>query len=111
MGSSRADNSGSWVVIPAGSRLLELADVQQVVGTFDRSSLAYLWKNSDPRVDQLQKQVEAVAHKAAKLGLSRRRGFADISELADRALGQTPRQFENLLDRAAIPYLTEPWYC
>ena len=99
------------LLIPAGSRLLELADVQSLVGTFDRSSLAYPWKNSDPRVDQLQKQVEAVAHKAAKLGLSRRRGFADISELADRALGQTPRRFENLLDRAAIPYLTEPWYC
>ncbi len=99
------------LLIPAGSRLLELADIQQLIGAFDRNALAYPWKNPDPRVDQLQKQAEAIAHKAAKLGLFRWRGFADISELTDRALGQTPRIFENLLDRAAIPYLTEPWYC
>jgi radical SAM superfamily enzyme YgiQ (UPF0313 family) len=99
------------LLIPSGSRLLELPEIQQLVEPFDRNALAYPWKHPDPRVDQLQKQVEAVAHKAAKLGLSRRRGFADISEISDRALGQIPRKFENLLDRAAIPYLTEPWYC
>jgi radical SAM superfamily enzyme YgiQ (UPF0313 family) len=99
------------LLIPSGSRLLELHDIRQLVGPFDGNALAYPWKNPDQRVDQLQKQAEAVAQKAGKLGLSRRRGFAEISRLADLALERTPREFQNLLDRAAIPYLTEPWYC
>ena len=39
------------LLIPAGSRLLELQDIQQLVGRFDSAALAYPWKHADPRVD------------------------------------------------------------
>src|SRR5205085_4797152 len=48
------------LLIPSGSRLLELEDIRAVVGEFDREKLAYPWQHPDPRVDELQRQVEGV---------------------------------------------------
>jgi radical SAM superfamily enzyme YgiQ (UPF0313 family) len=99
------------LLIPAGSRLLELPDIQRLVGPFDRHSLAFPWRNPDPRVDQLQRELEAEIQKSAKFGLSRRRTFAAISRISDEKLGRVPESMGPLIDRAAIPYMTEPWYC
>jgi radical SAM superfamily enzyme YgiQ (UPF0313 family) len=99
------------LLIPAGSRLLELPEIQAIVGPFDRQSLAYPWQNPDHRGDHLQRELEASIQKAAKFGLSRRRTFAEVSHLTDNKLGRVPAEFASLVDRSTIPYLTEPWYC
>ncbi len=36
------------LLIPSGSRLLELADVQAVIGEFDERALLYRWRHPDP---------------------------------------------------------------
>jgi radical SAM superfamily enzyme YgiQ (UPF0313 family) len=99
------------LLIPAGSRLLELPDVQAIVGGFDREALAYPWRNSDPRVDDLQRELERMVQRATKAHASRRQIFAEACRLTEEKLGRVPSQIEILRDRAAIPYLTEPWYC
>jgi len=39
------------LLIPAGSRLLELQEVRDLVGGFDDALLSYRWRHPDPRVD------------------------------------------------------------
>src|SRR3954470_6379486 len=48
------------LLIPRGSRLLELPLVQEFVGDFDPDALAYPWAHPDPRMDQLHADVLAV---------------------------------------------------
>src|SRR6267142_102547 len=44
---------GIRLLITEGSRMLELDDVRGLIGPFDPQSLAYPWKNPDPRLDAL----------------------------------------------------------
>ena len=92
------------LLIPNGSRLLELEDVRAVVTGFDEPALLHRWRHPDPSVDLL---AEDALNLAAQPG-SRREIFAKMWSLtSDQPL---PDNFD-LLPRAAIPYLDEPWYC
>jgi hypothetical protein len=99
------------LLIPAGSRLLELPEIATIVGDFDRKALAYPWKNPDPCVDPLQSRLESMIQAETKIGHARQQIFAEAIRLADQAMGRATPDFEPLPDRATIPYLTEPWYC
>ncbi len=105
---------GIRLLIPAGSRLLELVEVRETVGEFDEAALVYPWAHADPRVDELAAGVQQVVQWGQKKGNSRRAIFRRVSELAHQAAGLLPSAIpepEVLLARAAVPYLTEPWYC
>jgi radical SAM superfamily enzyme YgiQ (UPF0313 family) len=92
------------LLIPRGSLLLELDDVQAVLAGFDEPALLYRWKHPDPRVDALAGE----AMKLAAMEGSRREIFRKLWSLtADRPL---PEDFD-LMPRATIPYMDEPWYC
>jgi radical SAM superfamily enzyme YgiQ (UPF0313 family) len=91
------------LLIPAGSRLLELPEVRGLVRPFEERALAYPWKNPDPSVDELCARVEA----EVKAGGSRCELFARIWELAH---GE-PLPDYHLVSRTTIPYMTEPWFC
>jgi radical SAM superfamily enzyme YgiQ (UPF0313 family) len=105
------------LLIPAGSRLLELEDIRALVGPFDEPALIYPWKHSDPRVDALCEELQAIVQSGDKLKRSREKTFSRIWDAA-HAQARTGRPAESplrpqpaLLSRAAIPYLNEPWYC
>lgn len=98
------------LLIPQGSRMLELGDVRDVIGPFDADSLTYPWRHPDPRVDALQGDVARIV--GMKLAASRRDVFARVWEIAHACAGvHSPRRPPSLVPRAAIPYLNEPWYC
>ena len=103
------------LLVTWASRLLELDDIKSSVGPFDAKTLTYPWKHRDPRVDQLQQQVMALA--GITLTRSREESFAAVRELAHVARGirsATTRAhpIELVLpSRSAIPYMNEPWYC
>jgi radical SAM superfamily enzyme YgiQ (UPF0313 family) len=101
------------LLIPAGSRLLELDDVCRNVGAFDEQAMVYPWKHEDRRVDELCEEVQRVVHAGEKVGRTRARTFSLIQEAARLAAGirDAERKQPVLLSRAAVPYLTEPWYC
>lgn len=101
------------LLIPAGSRLLELEDVRRSVGAFDERAMVYPWKHGDRRVDDLCDEVQRIVHSSEKMNRSRTRTFALIEEAARRAAGvrEAERKRPVLVSRAAVPYLTEPWYC
>ena len=103
------------LLIPAGSRLLDLAEIREGVDAFDQAAMVYPWKHADARVDSLCEELQGIVHASEKLNRSRSRTFALIEEAARRAAGMSQIELERqqpvLTARATIPYLTEPWYC
>lgn len=72
------------LLIPRGSRLLELEEIQGLIEGFDEEALLYRWRHPDARVD----------------------------ELAARMMAQAAAQDREAIPaRATVPYLDEPWYC
>jgi radical SAM superfamily enzyme YgiQ (UPF0313 family) len=103
---------GIRLLIPEGSRMLELEDIRRMVGSFDRQSLAYLWKNPDPRVDALSETVQEIAATAEQQKESRPVSFERIWKAAHSAAGLTaPRISVAARSQVAVPFLSEPWYC
>ncbi len=102
------------LLIPAGSRLLELAEVRQIIEPFDEAKLFYPWRHSDPGVDELCAEVQELVQVGEKLKGSRAQIFRRIWEAAWVAAGMPEPKLPPepaLVARAAIPYLNEPWYC
>lgn len=110
------------LLIPAGSRLLELSDVRDRIGNFDAELLSYRWRNRDARVDELQQEIEAAVAEAGREGLSRTQTFDRVRQLVKNQQGgwedwrttnpTSPNASSPVLAaRVTIPYLTEPWYC
>jgi radical SAM superfamily enzyme YgiQ (UPF0313 family) len=96
------------LLVTSGSRLLELDDVQEIVGPFDQKSLVYPWVHPDPEVDTLSHRVFRRVAELQKQGHGRTAIFREIVALAG---GQPLPDNFDLMPRATIPYLDEPWYC
>jgi hypothetical protein len=99
------------LLVPEGSYLLKLAGFRDLIQDFDAKILGYPWRHQDPRVDELQSQVQALVGRAEEEGLSRRRIFERIWAMVHKALGRTAPPLEHLNLGAPIPHLSEPWYC
>jgi len=99
------------LLIPAGSRLLELPEVLQLVGQFDCARLSYPWEHPDPGVDRLQRELQTVVKSAELRHESRREIFRRVWQITHQKTGASRPEPADRLDRAAIPYLNEPWYC
>jgi radical SAM superfamily enzyme YgiQ (UPF0313 family) len=105
---------GIRLLVPAGSKLLELPDVRAMTGPFNEAALVHPWNHPDPGVDALQKSVEKELQRLLRASTSRRDAFDAVYELAAQAdpraarclPARSPRRA-----RATIPYLTEPWFC
>lgn len=104
---------GIRLLIPQGSRLLELPEVTSLAQPFDSGSLVYPWVHADPAVDALQRDVLALAATAVADHIPRLRFFDDLWKLATRAAGQTgrPREWVRQPVSLPVPELSEPWYC
>ncbi len=102
------------LLIPAGSKLLELPEVQEMVGPFDEAALIYPWRHRDYGVDQLQADIQKLVQAATARGESRHEIFSQVWLLAEHASEDPPRPLPLTAQgpsRVTIPYLTEPWYC
>lgn len=97
------------LLIPQGSRMLELDDVRRITGAFDANTLTYRWTHADARVDRLQEDVAAIV--GSRLTADRRSLFHEISALAHDRAGIGRSDARPVRDRATVPYLNEPWYC
>jgi radical SAM superfamily enzyme YgiQ (UPF0313 family) len=101
------------LLIPAGSRLLELEEVRALAGPFDEAALAHPWAHPDPRMDLLQREVT----RAVRVRRPRHEAFAAVCRLAEAALGPHISDAKRYVDssrratRKPIPAMSEPWYC
>jgi hypothetical protein len=101
------------LLITAGSRLLDLEEIRNLVGPFDAKALVYPWKHANPAVDELSEQLQNVVAESEKLRRSRSAIF-DMMWRAVREAANVDSEYRAqpvLAARATVPYLSEPWYC
>jgi hypothetical protein len=102
------------LLIPPGSRLLELPEMQHLLDGLDEARLSYRWRNPDPRVDALQHDLEYLVQSCAGQHIPRRETFRRVWERAFQGVGDAAGivPFPNLPPSSRfVPYLSEPWYC
>lgn len=101
------------LLIPRGSRLLELPETSQFTGEFDEQALAYRWSHPDPRMDRLQERVMSAVQEAQDRAASRVEIFIEVRKLALLAAGRRADVAPPSMDDSmpAVPQLDEPWYC
>jgi radical SAM superfamily enzyme YgiQ (UPF0313 family) len=98
------------LLVPQGSRLLELPGFREKLLQFDSGLLGYPWRHQDPRVDRLQRDVQALVARGEQGGLARREVFAAVWRMAHDAAGRSTPSLPSRLG-GPIPHLSEPWYC
>jgi hypothetical protein len=105
------------LLVPAGSRLLELPEVRDLVGPFDGARLVHPWVHPDPAVDLLHAEALDLVRRAQRRHDSRRDTLRGLIALGarreDEGLGAPDRlrALDAAPAAATIPFLTEPWYC
>ncbi|MEZ4663201.1 MAG: hypothetical protein R2911_37110 [Caldilineaceae bacterium] len=107
------------LLIPAGSRLLELAEVQALVGEFDEAALVYPWRHPDQCMDELQEAVLKIVQQGDERGLKRAEIFAQVWQLATQFGGLSSVGADDnyakmppvSLHSKPAPRLLENWYC
>lgn len=104
---------GIRLLIPAGSRLLDLPETQAVIEPFDALALVYPWRHPDPRMDDLHQQVLRIIQEDQRLVSSREETWTRVWDAAtsltrSRAVRPPLRQG---FGRPIVPQLSEPWYC
>ena len=97
------------LLIPEGSRMLELPDVRARIDHYDPRTLTHVWRHADPGVDALQHRFEQLA--GARLNAPRAEFFARVWDEAHAAARLVAPARAPLASRATVPYLNEPWYC
>lgn len=93
------------LLIPAGSKLLELTEIRNLVGVFDEQQLVHPWSHHDAALDDLQKSIFDLIESAS--GESRREIFSRVASLVDLPI-EDDHPYEK---PTLVPHLTEPWYC
>jgi hypothetical protein len=101
------------LLIPPGSRILELPDVQPLLAPFDPLALVYPWENPVPALDRLAAMLQDIVASSEKAKRSRSAVFHMIWRAANEAAGRAVPEsaIPVLASRATVPYLNEPWYC
>ena len=103
------------LLIPEGSRLLEMEETHGFLRGFDAEALCHRWAHPDPCVDELQRRVFEVVQRAVNDRCEREEVFRQVCEATAASVAAEQRVRLAELDhgppRERIPYLTEPWYC
>ncbi len=102
---------GIRLLVPSGSRLLELEEIRRELATFDAQSLVYPWKHRDARLDALSQIVQDIASDSEGRKEPRSRAFARIWHAAHVEAGLAAPALSAHGNIRAVPFLSEPWYC
>ena len=97
------------LLIPPGSRLLELQEIRDRVGPLEQAALVYPWTSADPKVDELQAEIQRVVQKTAEQ--PRQQLFTEVWALAHAYLDRPTPPVPIVANRAPSAELSEPWYC
>jgi radical SAM superfamily enzyme YgiQ (UPF0313 family) len=100
---------GVRLLIPAGSLLLDRAEVRSAVGEFDEAALAYRWVHPDPRIDRLCETALAIIKEGQDKEQSRSEIFDRVWQAACEAAGE--RRDLPAYSRQPVPRLSEDWFC
>jgi radical SAM superfamily enzyme YgiQ (UPF0313 family) len=100
------------LLIPSGSRILELAEMKHYISGFDAEKLSYKWTPTDPCVDDLQSKVYEAIQLGEREGANRRAIFEQVWAIAHNVCKQSaPALPPESVDCSPVPAMSEPWYC
>lgn len=105
------------LLLPTGSKLLDLPEVQALVGPFDQAALCYPWTHPDPTVDRLQADILKLVGSSKARKSDRNTLFEEVWSLAHRGTlpaaqaARTRAGAGARLARPPVPQMSEPWYC
>src|SRR4029077_17599480 len=104
------------LLVPPGSRLLELPATSGFPGPLDQDLLGHRWVHEDPRMDALARVFADRAAAAARSEEEPEETFAALRELAARAAGRSdaarmPAVPHPSARRDRPPRLAEAWFC
>ena len=102
------------LLIPDGSRLLELPELGPSLREFDADALSYRWEHPDPRMDALCAEALQLVQNGEAEGATRSDLFGRLWHAAHKAAQIPPPPIPAPAvtpPRAPVPYLDEPWYC
>ncbi len=99
------------LLIPSGSKLLELPDMR--VEEFDPAALSWRWRHPDPEMDTLCSDLQKLVGLGDRMGASRAQIFGMIWERAFGEPASEPRPGGSAISGIStpVPRLTEAWYC
>ncbi len=101
------------LLVPPGSALLDQPEAAEWVGALDAAAFTWTWKNHDPRVDALQREVAAIVEGAESASCEPEETFERIKAAAWAMAGVAPPTVERKRTRppGQPPRLTESWFC
>jgi radical SAM superfamily enzyme YgiQ (UPF0313 family) len=95
------------LLIPAGSRLLELEEISGMVDQFQPEALGYKWRHQDPSLDELAERLLRLVDSEQKRGASRAECFTAI--WAEASGGEAAPVLAP--EERRSPQHSEPWFC
>jgi radical SAM superfamily enzyme YgiQ (UPF0313 family) len=98
------------LLVPEGSLMLDIPEMQAYLGPYDPETLSYSWSAADPRTVELQRRIaerveDADASSNAEI-------FCDVASIVHEAAGRPAIDRVAVLASAKVaPRLTEAWFC
>jgi radical SAM superfamily enzyme YgiQ (UPF0313 family) len=102
------------LLLPAGSRLLELTEVRNLAQPFDHSALYYPWKHPSPAMDQLYERIFKLVQHNQMNQEPRKSLFNSVwqaaSEVAESVDSMISAERGWDMSVAPVPRMSEAWY-
>ncbi len=101
------------LLIPEGSLMLGVPEIEPYIGPYDAENLTYTWRAADERTVPLQQRLATLVEDEQRDAKSVTEIFCDIRDVVLEAAGRPTRDRESILagSTEGRPRLTEPWFC
>ncbi len=112
MGATDPVQMGIRLLVPEGSLVLSIPGArEETLGRYDPQALGYTWESADPAVDELQRQVMALAEVGSLGEMNTRQTLHAQWSQARLVVGRPPPSLEEVEWLDQVPGLTESWFC
>jgi radical SAM superfamily enzyme YgiQ (UPF0313 family) len=99
------------LLIPEGSLMLGVPEMQPYLGPYDAENLTYTWRAADERTVPLQAHLAALVEHEQDEGRSITEIFCDVRDTVFAAAGRPAGELVLAGSAEGRPRLTEPWFC
>ncbi|MEX0873969.1 MAG: CUAEP/CCAEP-tail radical SAM protein [Actinomycetota bacterium] len=101
------------LLIPEGSLMLSVPELEPYLGSFDHDTLSYEWRPADPATTELQHDLASIVEHAQERGAAGAEIFCDVRDAVYAAAGKVGGERDSILRATGEgrPRLTETWFC
>jgi radical SAM superfamily enzyme YgiQ (UPF0313 family) len=101
------------LLIPEGSLMLGIPELDPYIGPYDAENLTYTWRAADDRTVELQQRLAKLVEAEQQDDKTITEIFCDVRDVVLEAAGRATNDRELILagSTEGRPRLTEPWFC